>query len=265
MGAKDPAARKVRNACLRQLDAVKCQRVDGRLAILLDVQEAGVWHLAAAEDFGRSVDANVVELSTATGGRRKGLRLLHNLPVKCFDVFETISVSGGACKDSGDLEPTIVQCLTLGIKAGLAKWKSVQFPVGEIERQSWVLKCLLHSTRGFSRPGVAAKVCDEVRKLRKTTVAGKESEHMLHMLQFGDFRGSEVSLRDGTVHDGSRQVIPYPAMAWAWHSEQAYRWQKPHHINVLELIVFLKLFACMCVCVMWTIILVGYCMCWTVG
>ena len=170
--------------------------------------------------------------------------MLHNLPVKCFEVFETFARKNGAFKESGDLTPLSIQCLTLGIKAGLAKWEAVQFPIGEVEQESWVLKCLLHSTRGFSRPGVAAKVCEEVRKLLKTTVAGNEREHMLHLLQFGDFRGSEVSLRDGTVHDGSRQVIPYPAMVWAWRSEQAYKWHSPHHINVLELIAFFNYLRC---------------------
>ena len=109
---------------------------------------------------------------------------------------------------------------------------------GEEEQHAWVLKCLLHSTRGFSKPGVAAKICDEVQKLLATVTCGKEAEHLAHVLEFCDFRGSEVSLRDGTVSEGSRQVIPYPAMVWAWRSVQAYAWQQPHHINVLELIVF---------------------------
>ena len=76
-------------------------------------------------------------------------------------------------------------------------------------------------------------------------VAGKEREHLKFVLKNCDFRGSEVSLRDGVVCDGSRQVIPYPAVAWAWRSVQSYAWQRPHHINVLELIAFfLYLRAC---------------------
>ena len=63
---------------------------------------------------------------------------------------------------------------------------------------------------------------------------------MAYVLEFADFRGSEVSLRDGTVLEGSRQVIPYPAVVWAWRSVQAYAWQTPHHINVLELVAFMN-------------------------
>ena len=40
------------------------------------------------------------------------------------------------------------------------------------------------------------------------------------------------------MSEGHRQVIPYPAMVWAWRSVQAYAWQQPHHINVLELVAF---------------------------
>ena len=142
--------------------------------------------------------------------------------------------------------PKVAQALTLCIKAGLAEWGPIQFPVGKEEQHAWVLKCLLHSTRGFSKTGVAAKICDEVQKLLTTVTCGKEAEHLAHVLEFCDFRGSEVSLRDGTVSEGSRQVIPYPAMVWAWRSVQAYAWQQPHHIYVLELIVFVQSPACMC-------------------
>ena len=87
---------------------------------------------------------------------------------------------------------------------------------------------------------MAAKVCDEVQKLLSTVPTGKEAEHLAGVLQICDFRGSEVSLRDGTVNEGHRQVIPYPAVVWAWRNVQAYAWQKPHHINVLELVALLN-------------------------
>ena len=47
-----------------------------------------------------------------------------------------------------------------------------------------------------------------------------------------------MSLRDSTITNGSRQVVPYPAMAWAWRSVQSYAWRTPQHINILELIAF---------------------------
>ena len=111
-------------------------------------------------------------------------------------------------------------------------------PGGREEQHVWVLDCLLHSTRGFSKPGVAAKISEEVQNLLTTVACGKEAERLLHVLEFCDFRGSEVSLREGTMSEGNRQVIPYPAMVWAWRSVQAYAWQQPQHINILELVVF---------------------------
>ena len=71
-----------------------------------------------------------------------------------------------------------------------------------------------------------------------TMEVGKEELHMKYMLKFGDFRGSEVSLRDGSVSEGGRQVIPYPAIVWNWKSVQSYAWQSAQHINVLELVAF---------------------------
>ena len=51
----------------------------------------------------------------------------------------------------------------------------MQFPVGREEQQEWLLRSLLHSTRGFAKPGVAQRVCDEVQALLTTMVAGKEA------------------------------------------------------------------------------------------
>ena len=134
------------------------------------------------------------------------------------------------------------QALSPCIKAGLAEWGTRQVPVGKEEQQTWVLESLRHSTRGFANPGVAAKVSNEVQKLLNTTVCGKQAKRLLHVLEFCDFRGSEVSLRDGTIDEGNRQVIPYPAMVWAWRSVQAYAWQQPQHINILELVAFSTIF-----------------------
>ena len=47
-----------------------------------------------------------------------------------------------------------------------------------------------------------------------------------------------MSLRDGTIVEGGRQVIPYPAMAWEWRCIQTYPWKAQQHINVLELVAF---------------------------
>ena len=176
-----------------------------------------------------SIDISEARCQVTKDGHVQGFKLLHNLPPRSFSILGSRSFQSWA---------RLLQVLTLCVKAGLAHWEPLQFPMGEEEQQAWVLDCLLHSTRGFSKPGVAASISNEVQKLLKTVSAGKESEHLLHVLEFCDFRGSEVSVRDSTVNEGHRQVIPYPAMVWAWRSVQAYAWQQPHHINVLELIAF---------------------------
>ena len=52
-------------------------------------------------------------------------------------------------------------------------------------------------------------------------------------------------MRDGTACEGSRQVIPYPTIAWGWRCVQSYPWRSSEHINVLELVaVFNHLRAC---------------------
>ena len=214
---------------LQQLDALRNQRIEGRLAVLWSGVGSQVWELKPARLMERSIDT----LKT----KYKSFQLLHNLPARSFSLLESQSFRSTHKDDTG-WDPRVAQAFTLCIKTALAGWESVQFPVGKEEQQRWVLKCLLHSTRGFSKPGVAAKVCDEVQRLLPTVVRGKEAEHLAHVLEFCDFRGSEVSLRDGTVNEGNRQIIPYPAIVWAWRSVQSYTWHQPHHIKVLELVAF---------------------------
>ena len=208
---------------LQQLDALKRQRTEGRLAILWGGSDSRVWQMRPTRNMEKSLDT--------LKWKGKNFVLLHNLPAHSFKLLDTLGEVDG-------WEPLVTQAFTLGVKAALAGWEGVQFPTGKEEQQRWVLNCLLHSTRGFAKPGVAAKVCDEVKDLLATVSRGKEAEHLTHILEFCDFRGSEVSIRDGTVNEGNRQIIPYPAMVWKWRSVQAYTWRQPHHINVLELIVF---------------------------
>ena len=196
MSNSNPRWRTARNAILKQIDAVKCQRIKGRLAILMDRYDAMVGNLQSVKDVSGSVDASCVDFEIKRDGKNKSFHLVHNLPPKNFKMFDSISFES---KDLGEKDvwhPKVAQRLTLCIKAGSVKWLSIQFPVGKEEQQAWVLDCLLHSTRGFAKPGVAAKVCDEVQKLLGTVAAGKEAEHLSYVLQFCDFRGSEVSLRD---------------------------------------------------------------------
>lgn len=50
--------------------------------------------------------------------------------------------------------------------------------------------------------------------------------------------GSDVKFDIGTIVEGGRQLVPYPAIAWGWRSCQSYRWQTLQHIKVLELLAF---------------------------
>lgn len=238
MCTSNPRWRTARNSILKLVDAVRCQRIEGRLAILMDKYDGMVWSLPSVKELCGGVDANGVDFAVSRGGRDEWFHLVHNLPPNNFKMFAPIEFETKELEKKDGWHPRVAQCLTLCIKAGLAKWLAVQSPVGKEEQHAWVLECLLHSTQGFAAPGVAAKVCDEVQKMLSAAEAGKEAEHLAGVLQFCDFRGSEVSLRDGTVNEGHRQVIPYPAVVWAWRNVQAYAWQKPNHINVLVLVVF---------------------------
>ena len=63
---------------------------------------------------------------------------------------------------------------------------------------------------------------------------------MTWILEYVDFKGSDVRLKNGTVLDGPRQAVPYPAFIWDWKCVQSYSWAQSQHINVLELLVFLN-------------------------
>ena len=232
------AQRLRQNGALRQVDAFRNQLSEGRLACIIGPCDPHFW---AAKAFGSVLDlgtVQVVEFSDKSGPKETWYRIAHNLPCKAWDLFQTV-VFGPETEERCDWwSPRVARCLVLCAKAGLAKWDQLRFPVGKEEQQTWMLQCLLRSTRGFSRPGVAAKVCDEVAKLVSTMQFGNEKAHLEHVLQFCDFRGSEVSLREGTVNDGQRQTIPYPATAWDWKCIQSYPWKSSQHINVLELVAF---------------------------
>ena len=130
------------------------------------------------------------------------------------------------------------QSLALVIRSVLQQWGNSIFPVGRLCQHSWVLNALLHSTKGMARPGIAAMVCEQVEQVLATIQPGEEAKHMLWILEFVDFRGSEVRLNDGTIIDGSRQAVPYPAFVWDWRCVQSYSWAQSQHINVLELVAF---------------------------
>ena len=68
---------------------------------------------------------------------------------------------------------------------------------------------------------------------------------MKELVNLVDFRGSDGRLLDGSVCEGSRQTVPYPAVVWDWKCVQSYAWATDQHINVLELVAFLNYYKCM--------------------
>ena len=72
---------------------------------------------------------------------------------------------------------------------------------------------------------------------------GKELAHPRGLLDFVDFKGSEVRLESVTILEGARQPVPYPAVAWKWTCVQSYAWGQTQHINVLTLWPFLTIWS----------------------
>ena len=126
--------------------------------------------------------------------------------------------------------------LALVCRSVIQGWGAAILPVGRLCQHSWVLDALLHRTRGMAIAGVAAKVCEQVEAVLRTITPGKEAEHMMWILEFTDFRCSEVRLTGGTIVDSCRHAAPYPAFVWNLTCVQSYSWAQSQHINVLGLV-----------------------------
>ena len=121
------------------------------------------------------------------------------------------------------------------------KRKEAQFPFNPAEHSNFVLKALASSTKGLARHGRASEATFQVLNILYAMSAGKEAVHLSSLHAFLDLRGSDVRLDSGSILEGARQAIPYPAFAWQWRCVQSYAWSQSQHINVLELLEF-KLF-----------------------
>ena len=71
-----------------------------------------------------------------------------------------------------------------------------------------------------------------ILKMLASMVCGQEAAHLRRLLRWADHKGSDV-LRDGCLLQGSAQIAPYPAAAWAWRCVQHHKWGASHRINVL--------------------------------
>ena len=127
-----------------QLDATKRQRIEGRLAIFLDAGNALTWCLKADKELKGSIDIQKAQYKVRKQGHYQYFNLFHNLPARSFSLMESLVFHSWKTELSCS-GPRVTQALTLCIKAGLAEWGPLQFPVGKEEQHAWVLECLLHS------------------------------------------------------------------------------------------------------------------------
>ena len=86
---------------------------------------------------------------------------------------------------------------------------------------------------------ISPAVIPLVIAMLNSMVPGREADHLSSLLTWADHRGSDVVLASGVIVNGSTQIAPYPALAWAWRCVQSYKWTAPQHINVLELTTLL--------------------------
>ena len=100
------------------------------------------------------------------------------------------------------------------------------------------MDALHNCTKGFSSRNLASKAAADIVALVNSMEHGREVDHLKSLLPFIDRKGSDVRLKTGTLIDGSKQLVPYPATVWEWHSVQAYKWRATGHINDLELLAF---------------------------
>ena len=106
------------------------------------------------------------------------------------------------------------------------------------QQSYFVLKALAASTKGLARHGRASEATAQVIRILTAMSSGKEAEHLSLLHAFLDLRGSDVRLDSGSILEGARQAIPYPAFAWQWRCVQSYAWSQSQHLNVLNLLAF---------------------------
>ena len=138
--------------------------------MLLERYSSQFWFLKEVDRLVQNADVHCVSFSILEDGKPIWFSLIHNFKQSIFAFLAQLTFSGEA---NLRWPPKLVLALVLGIKAGLSSWESLQFPVGQLEQETWMLQSLLHSTKGFARPGVAARVCDDVQAIVTTMQRGR--------------------------------------------------------------------------------------------
>ena len=95
------------------------------------------------------------------------------------------------------------------------------------------------ATARLRRAPVQAAVIPLVIAMLRSMVPAREADHLSSLLSWANHRGSDVVLASGVIVNGSTQIAPHPALAWAWRCGQSYKWTASQHINVLELTTLL--------------------------
>ena len=167
-------------------------------------------------------------------GREGYLYLLTN--------FSSVPVFDAVVSSEWQASWDLINLVIPSVKVALKTWMGNILP-GDAELQTqWIFNSINHSTKGLARGGLSAHVSSQVFNLLKGMRPGLEASHLQSLFTLLDMRGSDVKLDTGTVVEGGRHLVPYPASAWDWKSIQSYRWQTPQHINVFELLAFFQLY-----------------------
>ena len=144
---------------------------------------------------------------------------------------------------AGGLSPSLLPFsflifFVVQVRAAVSAKQVDALPLVPSAHAAWIFRALSNSTRGLARPDHASDAANHVLRILSTMRVGREVDHLQKLISLVDFRGSDVRLESGSICEGSRRAVPYPAIAWSWKTIQSYSWTAAQHINVLELIAF---------------------------
>ena len=138
------------------------------------------------------------------------------------------------------LASVLADAILTGVLKDLTAAHEARLPAVQSCWAPWHSKQMDLATARLRRAPVQAAVIPLVITMLDSMVPGREADHLSSLLTWADHKGSDVVLASGVIVNGSTQIAPYPALAWAWNCVQCYQWTAPQHINVLELTTFLN-------------------------
>ena len=190
------------------------------------------------------------------GERPKRQALLHNsarlhallhLPIcpghvglKTFEIHEDAAGSLTFDTEAEAEYPALLCELAASVVAqDLAELQQQALPAAPSNQPGWLHAALLASTKKLGQAAVRQQVVPKLLQVVAGMERGREQQHLAELLRHADCRGSDARLDTGTLVDGSRQPVPYPAPAWAWETVLSWAWKQSAHINLLEFAAFL--------------------------